>query len=179
MVHEEQPALAVDRALEALGGIERFIDSGDRVALKPNIGWKRFPEQAANTNPEVVGRLVDSCFQAGARQVIVCDATCNDANRTYQKSGIARAAYDAGATVLLPEEHRFREMAIGGTVLQQWLVFEALLTADKLINVPIVKHHSLTGITCAIKNWYGVLGGVRALLHQNIHRGPNSYPDCR
>ncbi|MBN1946609.1 MAG: DUF362 domain-containing protein [Bradymonadales bacterium] len=169
MAHEQDPVRAVDRAIEALGTMSRFIRPGERVAIKPNIAWERFAEQAATTNPHLVGRLVELCLAAGASQVLVYDATCNDAQRTYQKSGIAEAAYSAGATVLLPEERWFTEVEIGGGILGRWPVFRPLIEADRVINVPILKHHGLTGVTAAIKNWYGLLGGPRNLLHQDIH----------
>jgi uncharacterized protein (DUF362 family) len=56
-----------------------------------------------------------------------------------------------------------------GEVLGAWPVFEPFLAADKVINIPIAKHHSLTGATLGMKNWYGILGGQRHRLHQRIH----------
>jgi uncharacterized protein (DUF362 family) len=170
MVHGSNPSQVIDRALQALGGIRRFIEPGDSVAIKPNIGWERFPEQAANTNPELVARMVDLCFEAGADDVIVTDASCNDPNRSFQKSGIGQMAFNAGARVILPQRHRFREMALAGGILRDWLVYQPLIQADKVINMAIVKHHSLTGVTGGMKNWYGILGGRRNLLHQDIHQ---------
>ena len=99
---------------------------------EPNIGWERFPEQAANTNPELVARVVDLCFEAGASDVLVTDASCNDPNRSFQKSGIGLMAYNAGARVVLPQRHRFREMALDGGILRDWLVYQPLIQADKV-----------------------------------------------
>ncbi len=170
MVHGSDPSQTVDRALQGLGGIQRFIARGDRVAIKPNIGWERFPDQAANTNPELVGRVVEQCLQAGASEVIVTDSSCNEANRSFQKSAIGTYAYNAGATVLLPQSHRFREMALGGGILRRWQVYQPFIQTDKVINMAIIKHHSLTAVTAGMKNWYGILGGTRNLLHQDIHQ---------
>ncbi len=69
----------------------------------------------------------------------------------------------------MPEHRRFREVDLRGEALGAWPVFEPFLRADKVINVPIAKHHSLTGATLGIKNWYGILGGPRHQLHQRIH----------
>jgi uncharacterized protein (DUF362 family) len=156
-------------ALTALGGIGAFIASGDFVVIKPNIGWDRRPEQAANTNPEVVAEVVRQCLQAGASRVLVTDVTCNDAKRCFNRSGIAVAARAAGAEVQLAEEARFRETNIGGAMLGRQLVYDAYLEADKFINLPIAKHHSLTKATLGMKNLYGILGGNRSRLHQDIH----------
>jgi uncharacterized protein (DUF362 family) len=158
----------VRRALDALGGMARFVSRGDIVVVKPNIGWDRLPVHAANTNPDVVGAVVQLAYEAGAKKVVVADGSCNDPNRCFQRSGIWRKAYALGADVVLPAEHRFRTMRLKGDVLDEWPVFTTLVDADKVINVPVAKHHNLAKFTAAMKNWYGVLGGRRNRLHQNI-----------
>ena len=165
----ENPRALVQRALEELGGIRRFIARGDVVVVKPNIAWDRNPEQAANTNPEVVAEVVRLCHAAGASRVVVTDVSCNEPHRCFERSGIALAASAEGALLILPEERKFREVDLHGDVLKVWPVFEPFLAVDKIINIPIAKHHSLTGATLGMKNWYGVLGGQRQRLHQHIH----------
>ncbi len=156
------------RALEGLGGMGRFVSKGDVVVIKPNIGWDRLPIHAANTNPDVVAAVVRAAFDAGAHRVVVADGSCNDPNRCFQRSGIWNKAYAEGAEVVLPAEHRYRTMRLKGDVLDEWPVFTTLVDADKVINVPVAKHHNLAKFTAAMKNWYGVLGGRRNRLHQNI-----------
>ena len=162
------PATLTRTAIDHLGGMKRFISRGDVVVVKPNIGWDRMPIHAANTNPEVVATVVQMAFEAGAKQVVVTDASCNDPNRCFQRSGIWRAAYKLGADVIIPAEHRFRTMRLNGDVLDEWPVYMPLVQADKVINVPVAKHHNLAKYTGAMKNWYGSLGGRRNRLHQNI-----------
>ncbi|MDP3278290.1 MAG: DUF362 domain-containing protein [Deltaproteobacteria bacterium] len=164
------PTQLTRHAVDALGGMARFISRGDRVVIKPNIGWDRTPLQAANTNPEVVAAVVTMAFEAGAHSVIVTDASCNEPGRCFQRSGIWTRAHRAGAQVLLPAEHRFRTMRLRGEVLDEWPVYRTLIEADKVINVPVAKHHNLAKYTAAMKNWYGVLGGRRNRLHQSIDR---------
>jgi uncharacterized protein (DUF362 family) len=169
IIEGEDPAQLARQALEELGGMKRFISRGDIVLVKPNIGWDRTPEQAANTNPDVVAEIVRQCLQSGAKRVIVTDVSCNEARRCFQRSGIAAAAQAVGAEVILPEPSRFKEVDLQGEVLTKWQVFDAFLEVDKVINVPIAKHHTLTGTTLGMKNWYGILGGSRNQLHQRIH----------
>jgi uncharacterized protein (DUF362 family) len=165
----DDPRQLVRRALEELGSIKRFIGRGDVVVVKPNIAWDRTPEQAANTNPDVVAEVVRLCLEGGAKTVTVTDVSTNEPRRAFQRSGIAAAARAAGAEVILPEERKFKEVDLRGEVLSSWPVFEPFLAADKVINIPIAKHHSLTGATLGMKNWYGMLGGQRHRLHQRIH----------
>lgn len=169
VISGDSPQVLVQRALQKLGGIQRFISRADVVIVKPNIAWDRTPEQAANTNPEVVAEMVRQCWSAGAKKIIVTDVSCNDPRRCFQRSGIADAARAEGAEVLLPDPARFREVNLGGDLLQDWPVYQPFLEADKIINLPIAKHHSLTGTTLGMKNWYGILGGQRHRLHQHIH----------
>jgi uncharacterized protein (DUF362 family) len=165
-----EPRALVAQAFENLGGVRRFVSRGDVVVIKPNIAWDRTPEQAANTNPEVVAEVVRQCWQAGAKRVIVTDVSCNEPRRCFQRSGIQAAARAEGAEVVLPDPQRFREVDMGGVVLKVWPVFAPFLEADKIFNLPIAKHHMLTGATLGMKNWYGILGGQRNRLHQQIHQ---------
>jgi len=116
----------------------------------------------------VVAALVKMAFEAGAKKVVVTDASCNEATRCFQKSGIWQAAHQLGATVILPAAHRFRELRLRGDVLDLWPIYTPILNADKVINAPVAKHHNLSKYTAAMKNWYGLLGGRRNRLHQNI-----------
>jgi uncharacterized protein (DUF362 family) len=169
VVQGEDPRALVRKALEGLGGVRRFIGRGDVVVIKPNIAWDRTPEQAANTNPLAVAEMVRLCLEAGAKKVRVTDVSCNEPRRCFQRSGIASAASAEGAEIVLPEEHLFRQVNLRGDVLGEWPVLEPFIAADKMINFPIAKAHSLTGVTLGMKNWYGILGGDRSRLHQHIH----------
>jgi uncharacterized protein (DUF362 family) len=169
IVQGDDPRRLLRRAIDELGGVRRFISRGDVVVIKPNMAWDRTPEQAANTNPGVVAETARLCFEAGAKTVIVTDVSINEPRRTFERNGIAEAARRESAQVLLPEERKFRQVDLRGDVLRAWPVFEPFLAADKMINIPIAKHHSLTGATLGMKNWYGILGGQRQRLHQRIH----------
>jgi uncharacterized protein (DUF362 family) len=170
VVQNGEPRALVQTALANLGGMSRFVSRQDVVVIKPNIAWDRTPEQAANTNPDVVAEVVRQCWQAGAKRVIVTDVSCNEPRRCFQRSGIQAAARAEGAEVILPDPELFREVDMGGVVLKSWPVFTPFLEADKIINLPIAKHHVLTGATLGMKNWYGILGGERNRLHQQIHQ---------
>ena len=167
--NEADPAALTNKALVAMGGMKRFIKSGDVVAIKPNIGWDRSPMHAANTDPDVVATLVRAAYEAGAKHIVVTDTSCNEAQRAFQRSGIWSKAYEAGAEIVLPADHQYRILRMRGEVLDEWPVLRPILEADKVINVPVAKHHSLARFTCGMKNWYGLLSGRRNRLHQDIN----------
>ncbi|MEW5899881.1 MAG: DUF362 domain-containing protein [Acidobacteriota bacterium] len=168
VVQGDSPASITREALALLGGMRRFIAKGDKVMIKPNIGWDRTPELAACTNPVVVRTLVELCFEAGAKEVTVMDNTTNQAQRCYARSGIADAAKAAGAKVPFVNTYRLKKMALRGEWLKEWEVFTDFVETDKLINVPIAKHHSLSRLTIGMKNWLGAIGGARSQLHQKL-----------
>lgn len=164
----DSPALITQEAISVLGGMKRFVSKGDKVMVKPNIGWDRTPEQGACTNPEVVKTLVELCFDAGAKQVTVMDNPCNPAQRTYVRSGIAKAAKDAGAKTPFPNKFKLKKLALNGEWFKEWDIYTDFTEVDKIINVPAAKTHSLSRITLGMKNWLGALGGNRNQLHQNL-----------
>lgn len=168
LVQGDSPELITREALASLGGIGRFVSRGDIVLLKPNIGWDRTPEQAACTNPDVVKTLVKLSFEAGAKEVKVIDNPCNQAKRTYIRSGIAAAAKEGGAKVPFPNNHHLKKIPLKGEWLKEWEVYSDFIEADKIINIPIAKTHSLSKLTMGMKNWLGALGGNRNQLHQKL-----------
>ena len=168
VVRGTPPAEITRAAVDALGGMKRFVSRGDVVVVKPNIGWDRTPEYAANTNPAVVAALVGLCLEAGAKTVKVFDHPVTDARRTYKQSGIADAAAAAGANVTFIDDRKFRDMRINGRSLKSWPLYTEVFDADKVINVPIAKTHGISGLTLGMKNWMGVMGGWRGRIHQRV-----------
>jgi uncharacterized protein (DUF362 family) len=167
--HGPDPVLLVRAALADIGGIERFVKPGQTVLLKPNMAWDRSPEQGANTNPGIVAETVRQCRAAGARRVIVADNPVHDAQRCASRSGIRTAVAEAGGDLVLPDTSGFTRASLGGSILDTWDVLSVLFQADRLINLPVVKNHSLSRLTCGFKNHMGLLGGGRGRLHQEIH----------
>lgn len=163
-----EPEVMLDKALEALGGIGQYIKKGQKVVIKPNIGWDRTPEMAGNTNPKLVKALVQKCLAAGAQKVTVFDHTCDNWQKCYETSGIAAAVKEAGG-IIMPanDEKYFKEVAIpNGVKLKSAKIHEALVEADVWINVPVLKNHGGAKMTCAMKNYMGIVWD-RRYFHQN------------
>jgi len=163
------PAAITRRAIEALGGIDRFVRKGDTVVIKPNIGWDRGPEYAANTNPEVVEELIRLCKKAGARRVKVFDNTCNAPDMCYENSGIAPAVRKAEGHIAFVNRAKFLPGRFPeGSAMADWPIYRDAVECDCFINAPVAKHHGLTKLTLSMKNLMGVCGGTRGQIHWNI-----------
>ena len=158
------------KVFESAGGMKRFVSKGDVVVIKPNLSWARPVQMAATTNPEVLEGVVELCQEAGAKKVRIADNTINDARRCFSLSGARMVAENTGAELIFPRSSLMREIKIHGHRLDVWPVFVPLIEADKLINLPVAKHHALSTLTLGMKNWIGGVGGRRSALHQDIHQ---------
>ncbi len=162
------PEAMFDLGIQELGGMGAFVAKGQKVLVKPNIGWDVIPELAGNTNPNLVKRIIEHCFKAGAKEVYVFDHTCDNWVNTYKNSGIERAAKAAGAKVVpANSENYYQAISIpGGIKLKTAKVHELLLSSDVIISVPILKDHNSTRMTACLKNNMGVVWD-RGFWHSN------------
>lgn len=165
-----EPEDMVRQALAALGGMERFVQAGDNVVVKPNIcvAYHTY-EYAATTNPWVVGALVKLALEAGARQVRVMDYPFGgSAEQAYVKSGIQEQVEKAGGQMEVMTTFKFVDAKIpDGIDLQRCKIYDDVLKADVLIDVPIAKHHGLARLTLGMKNLMGVIYD-RPAMHRNL-----------
>lgn len=151
--------LRLKRALQKLGGIEKFVPPGGRVIVKPNIGWARTPEQAANTNPKLVFALVWMCLEAGAKEVNVFEHSCDNFAVCFDLSGIREAVEGAGGRIYSADNYRMyaRISVPRGKILKHADVVREVMKADCLINVPIAKVHNAVILTLGMKNLMGII----------------------
>jgi len=165
----DDPYSSTARAVELIGGMEKFVKKNSVVLIKPNIAWDRTPEQAATTNPDVVAALIDLCFKAGAKRVNVFDNACNSAKQCYANSGIEKKAKEHRANVFFPSHWNTLSAKFNyKSPMENWPIFREALECDTFINVPILKHHGLTELTLSMKNLMGVCGGTRGQIHFDI-----------
>ncbi len=167
-----EPDVMFDKAIESFGGMKQFVSKGQTVVVKPNIGWDVLPERGANTNPKLVKRIIEHCFNAGAKDVFVFDHTCEYWKKCYANSGIEQAAKDAGAKVVSGEtEGYYQEVAIpNGISLKQAKVHELMLSSNVIINVPVLKVHDGGKATISMKNFMGVVWDRRYWHRNNLHQ---------
>ncbi len=171
-VREGTRTAMLERALAELGGIRAFVKPGQTVVIKPNIGWDVPPERGANTHPELVAHLAVLCREAGAKSVSVFDHTCDQWQRCYATSGIEAALAGTGA-VLVPgnDEAMYREVAIPrGVKLRSAKVHQLVLDSDVYFNVPVLKSHSGSLMTAAMKNLMGVVWDRRFYHGNDLHQ---------
>jgi uncharacterized protein (DUF362 family) len=163
-----EPDVMLQKGMEALGGIQSFVKKGQKVVIKPNIGWDVSPERAGNTNPKLVSEIVRQCRNAGASEVYVFDHTCDNWQRCYKNSGVESAVKEAGGkTAPAHTEGYYQEVSIpNGKSLTKAKEHELILSSDVFINVPVLKCHSGARLTVSMKN---LMGNVwdRSVWHRN------------
>ncbi len=167
-----EPEVMFDRAMEAMGGMRRFVKAGQTVVVKPNIGWDVPPERGANTNPGLVKRIIQLCYQAGAKDVFVFDNTCDNWIRSYKNSGIEDAVKEAGGKMMPGNtEDFYKDVTIPrGKRLKTAKVHDLILNCDVFINVPVLKHHGSARVTIALKNLMGIIWDRRFWHRNDLHQ---------
>ncbi len=166
------PAELTRRAVAAVGGIERFVNKGADVIVKPNIcNAYHGPEYASTTNPEVVAAIVALCLGAGAKRVRVMDFPFGGTpQNAYKTSGIAQAVEAAGGQMELMNALKYKAVEIPRAQrLKKTAVYGDILNADVLINVPIAKHHGMATLTLGLKNLMGVVKDRGAMHASGLH----------
>lgn len=171
IVHGNDRRATLQAALKALGGVDTFIEKGDRVLLKVNAAFASPPMLAATSHPEVVAEMVRLCFQAGAASVVVTDNPINDPASCFMLSGIDAAARKVGARVILPKADAFQTYSVDNAkLIRNWpVLLGPLKNITKIIGMAPVKDHHRSGASLTMKNWYGLLGGRRNIFHQDIN----------
>ncbi len=161
----------INLALKSMGGIETFINKGDRVLLKVNAAFASPPVLSATTNPVLLKEVIRLCYAAGALSVVVTDNPINDPMSCFSLTGIESAAKSCGAKIILPDESLFTQISIeGGNLIKDWpVLYKPLINADKVIGIAPLKDHHRSGASMTMKNWYGLLGGRRNIFHQDIN----------
>lgn len=167
-----EPAAMFDKAIAAMGGMTNFVKKGQKVVVKPNIGWDKRPELAANTNPLLVKRVIEHCFRAGASDVYVFDNTCNEWSRCYKNSGIEKVVKDAGGKMAPGNtESYYHPVNIEkGVSLKATKVHELILESDVFINIPVLKNHGGASLSMAMKNHMGVVWDRRWWHKNDLHQ---------
>jgi uncharacterized protein (DUF362 family) len=175
VVAKGEPREATMKAIALIGGMARFVRSGQVVVLKPNAGFDAPPEWGATTHPEVVAAVIDACIQAGARRVLILDHTLHPSERCFKRTGLeaAVAAFPKAKLVSMDDPKAYVEIPVpSGVALRTTQIPLAVQKADLLINLPTAKSHSATGVSLGLKNLMGLVWD-RRVFHQEIdlHQG--------
>lgn len=157
-------------AVDALGGMSRFVQKGDVVMLKPNVAFDRPPALAATTHPDSLRAIAQMVLEAGAKKVIVADNPINSPAGCFLKSGLKSVANELDLVLMYPEQSAFTDLELDGEILRHWPLFHRPFEqANKVIGIAPCKDHNLCNASMSMKNWYGLLGGRRNQFHQHIH----------
>ncbi|MBM4328221.1 MAG: DUF362 domain-containing protein [Deltaproteobacteria bacterium] len=160
VVHGRRPAENARAAVEALGGMGRFVKPGNKVVIKPNMSFARTPEQASNTNPDVVAEVARLCADAGASRISVLDNVLQAPQDCLSLSKIPAACQAIPRTTVQNIQARrlFREIKVPkGIEFKSMEVIGEVLDADVLIATPVGKSHSSAGVSLSMKGMMGLI----------------------
>ncbi|MDR2937032.1 MAG: DUF362 domain-containing protein, partial [Rikenellaceae bacterium] len=163
-----EPVAMLNRMLTEMGGMAKFVKKGQKVVIKPNIGFDKGPQTGSNTNPQLIGALVKQCKDAGASEILVFDHTLNDWRNCYQNSGIEKEVVDNGGKMVPGNDESFYVdvQLPRGVKLKNTKIHRDLIDCDVWFNVPALKNHGGAKMTAAMKNYLGIVWD-RRIFHSN------------
>ncbi|MEK7398110.1 MAG: DUF362 domain-containing protein [Candidatus Poribacteria bacterium] len=177
VVKSASPEKGVTSAIEAIGGISKFVKSNDVVIIKPNMAFPNPPDWGSTTSPKVVVTVVRLCLDAGAKSVLVIDNPMDRPEQCLQRTGIAdeikKLGSDKVKIMMATEQRDYVEVKLEkAKSLEKTNVHKLLLRANAFINIPVAKSHSATTVSFGMKNLMGLIWD-RGYLHQSIdlHQG--------
>ncbi len=152
-------AAGVRAAIDAVGGIRRFVSPGSIVFLKPNMSFANPPEWGSTTHPEVIRTVALACLDAGAKRVVAADYPMSRATQCFERSGMTAlaAGFRELGFVELKEETQFDTVALPeGQEVHELKIAKIARKADVFINLPALKAHSATSVSFGLKNLMGL-----------------------
>jgi uncharacterized protein (DUF362 family) len=173
-VSGSDPKKMVGAALDALGGIGKFVKSGDFVVLKANAGFANPPDWATTTHPDTVAAVAQACIDAKAKQVVLVEFPQGKSEKCFERCGLQGALSSLGVKLKLLGPDDFQKVDVKkGVSLKSVELAKMILSADVIINSPAAKAHSATGVSFGLKNFMGLIKDRQAFhttldLHQAI-----------
>ncbi len=167
---------ATTTAIDALRGIDKFVKSGDKVLIKPNMSFPNSPGWGNTTNPDVVASVIKLCLDVGANSVLVVDHPMSNEDQCLAQNGIASACQklksDKIKVSMAMKQREYTEVKLEKTqYLEKIKVHKSLLQSDVFINVPVAKSNFATAVSLGMKNLMGLIWD-RVYLHKiGIHQG--------
>lgn len=165
---------AVAKSLEPLGGMKAFVKPGQRVLLKPNLLSAKRPDEAITTHPAVLEAAIVLVKEAGGVPVVGDSpgGKISDLRTYWEATGTAEVCRRQGAELVSFEKSGVYEKRVGN---RKYYIARPVLDADVIINIPKLKTHSLTVLTCAVKNMFGAVPGIRKSMHHREAPKPREF----
>ncbi|MBW2096069.1 MAG: DUF362 domain-containing protein [Deltaproteobacteria bacterium] len=155
-----QGAAALQKVLEPLGGMDRFVRPGARVLLKPNLLSARAPEKRVTTDPAIVRTVANMVREAGGHPFIGDSPGIEPFKRVIAKTGMKEIAGELGIDLVELSDPR-RVTLPDGSLFRNLEIASQALDADVVINLPKLKTHTQMLMTLGVKNLFGTIVAQR------------------
>jgi len=151
---------SIDAAIALLGGLEKFVQAGDRVLLKPNMLEGLPSECAVTTHPEVVRAMIRQVKSLGAVPIVGDSPGVSGTLKAAEKCGILAVCRQEGVE-LVPFEKTAEYPFPEGSTIKKLQLTEVLTQVDKVISLSKMKTHTFMGMTGATKILFGCIVGMQ------------------
>lgn len=161
----------VKSVLERIGGIKQWISPGAKILIKPNFVA---PFRKAITDFDVIRAVVKEIKSVGGIPIIAESSGAEfDTELTFRLLGAYDLAKELDVEIVNLDKSSFRRIVIRNGLIRNYDISEIAFSVEAIINLPRLKKHSQTDITCGMKNLFGLLGReTRAKIHVvNLDKG--------
>ncbi|MFI5358989.1 MAG: DUF362 domain-containing protein [Halanaerobiales bacterium] len=151
----DEPGKMVKKILERIR-IEEEIRPSDLIGIKPNLVLASRAEEGATTDPELVAGIIEYLQGKGYSNIVVLEGSWigDRTSRAFEVCGYNELARKYGVKLIDLQRDAAVSLEVNGEELN---VCREALAVDYLINVPVLKGHCQTRITCALKNLKGCI----------------------
>ena len=173
----DEPAIsqAIERQVDLLGGLDRFVKPGDSVLIKPNLIAPRSHRHATQTHPAPIIALARMLKDFGAKPFVGDSPAWSTAKACAHALRLDEPLKKLGVPIVQLNKPRWRRLGDNG--LRVGISAHAL-DADVIINLPKFKAHQQLVATFAIKNMFGCVTGKRkAIWH--LRKGRDVQEFCK
>jgi len=156
VVAEKDLKFSIHKAISLIGGLEKVIESGDKVTIKPNLNTA--DPYPASSDPSFIKALGELILDAGASKIeIIESSTMRVSTRgVAQKIGLDVVADELNADLIFLDEHEWTKVEFPrGRYLKGGSIGKPLLDIQKLVLAPCLKTHFLGGYTGSMKLFVG------------------------
>jgi len=166
VVHGGDPAAMAREALAA-ARIETLIEPGASIALKPNLVVSKPASSGATTHPEIVKAVVEYLRGKGYERISIMEGSWvgDSTAKAFTAAGYREFSAELGVPLIDLQLDSWKRYDAGGGL--KVAVCDRAMTADFIINLPVVKGHCQTTVTCALKNLKGCMpDGEKRRFHE-------------
>ncbi|UMZ74522.1 DUF362 domain-containing protein [Natranaerofaba carboxydovora] len=153
-IYGNSPKEMVKKILDQYPPKMEDLTKDARIALKPNLVKPKYSDSGATTSPEMVAGVLEFLKDKGFNNIVIMESSWVETSteKAFDVCGYTQLSREYGIPLLNLQEHEYETVKSGSYEIN---VFKRPMNVDYFINLPVLKAHCQTNLTCALKNLKG------------------------